>query len=67
MVDYPIVLNKDRILHKEPSTLMIRDSFWYKDAVMYEVHVRAFCDSNRDGHGDIAGLTSKLDYNVSGT
>jgi maltose alpha-D-glucosyltransferase/alpha-amylase len=35
---------------------------WYKDAIFYEVYVRAFCDSNGDGHGDLPGLTSKLDY-----
>ena len=38
------------------------DPLWYKDAVIYEVHVRAFFDSNDDGIGDFAGLTSKLDY-----
>jgi maltose alpha-D-glucosyltransferase/alpha-amylase len=35
---------------------------WYKDAVIYEVHVRAFFDSAMDGIGDFAGLTQKLDY-----
>ena len=35
---------------------------WYKDAVIYELHVRAFCDSTSDGTGDFPGLTSKLDY-----
>src|SRR5262245_55424035 len=35
---------------------------WYKDAVIYEVHVRAYCDGNGDGIGDIIGLTEKLDY-----
>ena len=35
---------------------------WYKEAVFYEVFVRAFVDSNGDGIGDLAGLTSKLDY-----
>ncbi|MFG0284778.1 MAG: maltose alpha-D-glucosyltransferase [Phycisphaerales bacterium JB039] len=35
---------------------------WYKDAVIYELHVRAFCDSNGDGIGDFAGLTARLDY-----
>ncbi|MFC0082756.1 maltose alpha-D-glucosyltransferase [Aciditerrimonas ferrireducens] len=35
---------------------------WYKDAVIYEVHVRAFQDSNGDGIGDFRGLTSRLDY-----
>jgi maltose alpha-D-glucosyltransferase/alpha-amylase len=38
------------------------DALWYKDAVIYEVHVRAFCDSNDDGIGDFAGLLRKLDY-----
>ena len=37
-------------------------SLWYKDAVFYEVYVRAFSDSNDDGHGDLPGLTQKLDY-----
>ncbi len=35
---------------------------WYKDAVIYEVHVRAFYDSDGDGVGDFRGLTEKLDY-----
>lgn len=35
---------------------------WYKNAVFYEVYVRAFCDSNGDGHGDLRGLIMKLDY-----
>lgn len=38
------------------------DPRWYKDAVFYEVSVRAFADSNGDGIGDLAGLASKLDY-----
>jgi maltose alpha-D-glucosyltransferase / alpha-amylase len=38
------------------------DPLWYKDAIFYEVHVRAFRDSNGDGKGDFAGLTEKLDY-----
>jgi maltose alpha-D-glucosyltransferase/alpha-amylase len=36
--------------------------YWYKDAVIYEIHVRAFCDGNGDGIGDFVGLTEKLDY-----
>ena len=35
---------------------------WYKDAIFYEVYVRAFKDSNGDGHGDLRGLIEKLDY-----
>jgi maltose alpha-D-glucosyltransferase/alpha-amylase len=38
------------------------DSLWYKDAVIYQLHVKAFCDSNDDGIGDFIGLTRKLDY-----
>ncbi len=41
---------------------MERDPLWYKDAVIYELHVRAFADSNADGIGDFPGLTGKLDY-----
>lgn len=41
----------------------LRDSpLWYKDAVIYELHVRAFYDSNDDGIGDFPGLIKKLDY-----
>jgi maltose alpha-D-glucosyltransferase/alpha-amylase len=35
---------------------------WFRDAVIYELHVRAFADSNGDGIGDLDGLTSRLDY-----
>ena len=38
------------------------DPLWYKDAIIYELHVRAFCDSNADGIGDFKGLAQKLDY-----
>lgn len=38
------------------------DSLWYKDAIIYQLHVKAFADSNNDGIGDFAGLTEKLDY-----
>jgi maltose alpha-D-glucosyltransferase/alpha-amylase len=38
------------------------DPLWYKDAVLYELHVRAFFDSNNDGIGDFPGLIQKLDY-----
>ena len=38
------------------------DDLWYKDAVFYEVHVKAFQDSNDDGVGDFPGLTERLDY-----
>ncbi|OFZ90145.1 MAG: maltose alpha-D-glucosyltransferase [Betaproteobacteria bacterium RIFCSPLOWO2_02_FULL_62_79] len=38
------------------------DPLWYKDAVVYQLHVKAFFDSNDDGIGDFRGLASKLDY-----
>ena len=38
------------------------DRLWYKDAVIYQAHVRAFFDSGNDGVGDFPGLTGKLDY-----
>src|ERR1700712_446247 len=38
------------------------DALWYKDAIIYQLHVKAFADSNTDGIGDFAGLTEKLDY-----
>ena len=39
-----------------------QDPLWYKDAIIYEIHVRSFYDSVEDGMGDFAGLTQKLDY-----
>ena len=38
------------------------DPLWYKDALIYELHVRAFADGNNDGVGDFPGLLQKLDY-----
>jgi maltose alpha-D-glucosyltransferase/alpha-amylase len=38
------------------------DALWFKDAVIYQLHVKAFADSNDDGVGDFPGLTERLDY-----
>jgi len=38
------------------------DPLWYKDAVIYELPVKSFCDGNADGVGDFQGLSEKLDY-----
>lgn len=43
-------------------TILHDPALWYKHAIIYEVHVKSFYDSNRDGIGDIRGLTLKLDY-----
>ena len=40
----------------------IKDPLWYKDAVIYQVHLKSFFDSNNDGVGDFTGLIEKLDY-----
>ncbi|HLV43773.1 MAG TPA: maltose alpha-D-glucosyltransferase [Aggregatilineales bacterium] len=42
-----------------------RDTAWYQDAVFYQVYVRAYKDSNADGHGDLCGLIEKLDHLVA--
>jgi maltose alpha-D-glucosyltransferase / alpha-amylase len=48
---------------QDNSALLLHDeNLWYKDAVIYQLHVRTFSDSNGDGIGDFRGLTSKLDY-----
>ncbi|HEU4612340.1 MAG TPA: alpha-amylase family glycosyl hydrolase, partial [Kofleriaceae bacterium] len=42
--------------------LLPDDPLWFKDAIIYEIHIRAFQDSTNDGIGDINGLISRLDY-----
>jgi maltose alpha-D-glucosyltransferase / alpha-amylase len=45
-----------------PTVPTAKESLWYKNAIIYELHVRSFADSNADGIGDFRGLTQKLDY-----
>lgn len=47
---------------KPRSATFINDPLWYKDAVIYQVHVKSYFDSNNDGIGDFPGLIDKLDY-----
>ncbi|AYF86733.1 maltose alpha-D-glucosyltransferase [Pseudomonas sp. DY-1] len=42
--------------------VFLNDPHWYKDAIIYQVHVKSFYDANNDGVGDFAGLIEKLDY-----
>jgi maltose alpha-D-glucosyltransferase / alpha-amylase len=42
--------------------MAVSDPLWFKDVIIYQLHVKAFFDSNNDGVGDFPGLTSKLDY-----
>ncbi|XZN95089.1 MAG: maltose alpha-D-glucosyltransferase [Microcoleus sp.] len=44
------------------NSILNDDPLWFKDAIIYEVPIRAFADSNGDGIGDFRGLTEKLDY-----
>ncbi len=46
----------------KPSASFSEDPLWYKDAVIYQLHVKSFFDANNDGVGDFAGLIEKLDY-----
>lgn len=45
-----------------PHPVAVADPLWFKDAVIYQLHVRSFHDSTGDGIGDFGGLTQKLDY-----
>src|SRR5215218_8913359 len=47
---------------QQPVAASADDEYWYLDAIIYELHVKAFFDSNDDGIGDFRGLTQKLDY-----
>jgi maltose alpha-D-glucosyltransferase/alpha-amylase len=47
---------------RTPRRSFTSDPLWYKDAIIYQVHVKSFFDSNDDGVGDFQGLIDKLDY-----
>ena len=47
---------------EKPTLQPQNDPLWYKDAVIYQLHIKTFYDSNGDGIGDFKGLTEKLDY-----
>jgi maltose alpha-D-glucosyltransferase/alpha-amylase len=49
-------------LESNISAHFLTDPLWYKDAVIYQMHVKAFYDTNNDGIGDFGGLAQKLDY-----
>ncbi|MCE2563558.1 maltose alpha-D-glucosyltransferase [Komagataeibacter sp. FNDCF1] len=47
---------------KRAASQLSSDPLWYKDAVIYQIHIKSFFDSNNDGIGDFRGLTARLDY-----
>ena len=60
----PVAMNlmSDIDTKEMPAAALDSNELWYKDAIIYQLHVKAFADSNNDGIGDFAGLTEKLDY-----
>ena len=55
----PVIQTLHETLDKGPP---ITNPFWYKDAIIYQVHIKSYFDSNGDGYGDFAGLCQKLEY-----
>jgi maltose alpha-D-glucosyltransferase/alpha-amylase len=53
-----------RLTEPANALLLNADPLWYKDAVIYQLHIKSFYDANDDGVGDFAGLLAKLDYLV---
>ncbi|MCW6506606.1 maltose alpha-D-glucosyltransferase [Lichenifustis flavocetrariae] len=50
---------------RKPAVQLPDDPLWYKDAVIYQLHVKSFFDADNDGIGDFGGLNAKLDYVAS--
>ena len=57
----PAKTRSTKLASQQESALEV-DPLWYKDAVIYQLHVRSYFDSDKNGIGDFAGLTAKLDY-----
>ena len=52
----------DRLTLYAQRSTTVSDPLWYKDAIIYQTHVKSFRDENADGYGDFRGLTERLDY-----
>lgn len=57
-----LVSAEARLRHRGQPLPETADPLWYKDAIIYQLHIKSFYDSNRDGIGDFRGLSEKLDY-----
>ena len=53
---------RDLIMARRKAVSLPSDPCWYRDAVIYQLHVKSFFDSNNDGVGDFPGLIKRLDY-----
>jgi maltose alpha-D-glucosyltransferase/alpha-amylase len=53
---------KPRPARRGKASTLSDDPLWYKDAIIYQVHIKSFFDANNDGVGDFPGLIAKLDY-----
>ncbi|MGE4181216.1 MAG: maltose alpha-D-glucosyltransferase [Limisphaerales bacterium] len=58
----PSITKSNRPGRAKSQPVLEKDPSWYKTGVIYELHVRAFCDGDGNGIGDFRGLTSRLDY-----
>ena len=56
------IQGKEFLRAAEDVNLSTREPHWYKDAIIYQLHIKSFFDSNNDGIGDFPGLISRLDY-----
>ena len=61
-VEIPESDRRSRTARRSAKSALSDDPLWYKDAIIYQVHVKSFFDANNDGVGDFPGLIAKLDY-----
>src|SRR4051794_11266483 len=57
-----ITLERTLPVESAPPLQPIEDPLWYKDAIVYQLHIKSFFDGNNDGIGDFPGLMQRLDY-----
>jgi len=62
MVDGAVAMVDGALSGEAVAVALENDPLWYKDAIIYQMHVKAFFDADDDGAGDFVGLTQKLDY-----
>jgi maltose alpha-D-glucosyltransferase / alpha-amylase len=58
----PLTRNRSRLRSTRATEAHVHDPLWFKDAIIYQLHLKSFFDANNDGIGDFPGLIAKLDY-----